>query len=224
MQPNKAATPWGAVSTLVAVGIALALVYLGAIVVAAVPGSGLTLGSSLDEHICVTVAADDVMVDDTSFSQPDRDGVRRAPTREDVCRDLDEFDHPAAVRALSVGASAPLPIAVLLLLLGLRRIVRRTWDDGPFTTAAAQMLSQFRWSATLTVFIAVTVRWVLDGIAGDLVVDRPWGSPGFLWPTLGTFLGVMFIAGVCQFGAHQRRDAYQRGLAEWAGRSSPDDQ
>ena len=211
MQPNKAFTHWGAMATLVTAALVLGVLFVGLIAFGMVSGDGGTEDGEMTGHACVTIGSDGELTG-TDFA---RDGsLRRAADREIVCRPHDALDHPRAVQALVDVRPLPIVLAVLGCLIGLRRVVEGTRDDGPFSTEAVHRLRRLRPWATGFVLAGVTTNWALGGVANDLVADASWPDDvGMLWPSIVTYLAFTVLASVCEFGTSQRMAAYERGLA-----------
>lgn len=209
MQPNRAATPWGAMSTLVTAAVVLATMFVGLVLLAAVFGSGGTDDGSMDGHACVTIDRSDELTD----SDFGRDGsLRTATSEQTVCRSHEALGRPRVVQAVADSSPLPAAVAVLGLLIGLRRVVEGTRDDGPFSTEAAYRLRRLRPWATSFVLAGFTASWALSGVANDLVADESWpDGAGMLWPSIVTYLALTLFARVCEFGTAQRMAAFDRG-------------
>jgi hypothetical protein len=205
MQPNKAFTHWGAMATLVTTALVLTTILLGFLAIAAVFGDGGTDDGAMTDHACVTIGSEGELTD-ADFV---RDGsLRRATDRQVVCRPHDAFEHPRLVQALVDVHALPVVLAVLGCLIGLRRVIDATRDDGPFSSAAAHRLRRLRPWATALVLAGVAASWALGGVADDVVADASWpGEAGMLWPTLGTYVAFTILARVCEFGTSQRMAA-----------------
>lgn len=219
MQPNKPATPWGVVAWLVTLAAALAAGLIGITLLSLIPSSGITMGDNLDDQMCITARVGDGMYDyEESFGKASSDGVRTATDVRAYCKPYDEFDHPYAARVLDqVSGTLPL-IAFFGLMLGLRQIIKQTWDNGPFHPYTVRRLNRFRWWAAGAIGVALIADWVLRGIELQLLTDEMWPGLTFLRPTLFVFLTVMVISVVCDFGARQRHEAWEQGRAQ-----GPDD-
>jgi hypothetical protein len=211
MQPNKAFSHWGGMATLVTVLLVLGVLSVGLIALGMASGDGGTDDGEMTGHACVTIGSDG----DLAAGDFVRDGsLRRATERQTVCRPHDELDHPRLVQALVDVRPLPVVLAVLGCLIGLRRVIEGTRDDGPFSTEAVYRLRRLRPWATAFVFAGVTAYWALGGVADDLVADASWPSDaGMLWPPLGTYVAFTVLARVCEFGTSQRMAAYERGQA-----------
>ena len=209
MQPNRATTHWGAMATVVTIALALTVVVLVLAVFAVVfgGGGGGTDDDALSDHACVTIDRPSPADDDFS-----RDGsVLRATVSDVVCRPHDELDHPRAVQALIDVRSFPIVLAVLAGLVGLRRVIERTRDDGPFSSEAVRLIRQLRWWAAGFVLVGTTGSWALRGVANDLVANESWPENDSFWPVVGTFVALSVAAGLCEFGTTQRMTAFDRG-------------
>lgn len=215
MQPNRAVTPWGGVATLVTVALVIATVLIGASALSLFDGDGGTDDGAMVDHVCVTI--DRGYVDDRDFSG---DGpVRRASDREIVCRSYDSLAHPWLVQRLVDLRALPIVLAVIGCLVGLRRVVERTRDEGPFSPEAVRGLERLCPWATVLVLLGTSASWVLGGIADDLVANASWPEPTFFWPTVGTFVGLSAAIRLCGLGARRSTAASERGSS--AG-GSPD--
>lgn len=196
-------------ATLVTTALVLAVVSVGLIALAVITGTDGTDDGAMTGHACVTIGPD-ADLDDADFV---RDGsLRRATHRETVCRPHDELDHPRLVQAVVDVHQLPIVLAVLGCLVGLRRVIEGTRDDGPFSTEAVHCLRRLRPWATAFVFTGVAAYWALGGIANDLVADESWPSEvGMFWPAIVTYLAFTVFATVCESGTSQRMAAYERG-------------
>lgn len=203
MQPNRAATPWGGVATLVTVTLVIAAVVAVFGTLSLLNQDGGTEDGAMYGHVCVTIDQDDI--DDGDFSG---DGpARRASDREIVCRSYDSLDHPWLVQRLVDLRGLPVLLAVTGCLVGLLRVVERTRDEGPFSAEAVRGLERLRPWATVLVLLGTIGYWVLGGIANDLVANASWPDSGSFWPTVGTFVGFSAVIRLCEFGRSQKAEA-----------------
>ncbi|KAA1380015.1 hypothetical protein [Aeromicrobium fastidiosum] len=209
MQPNKAVSRWGFMASLVTAALVLATVSVAFIGFAVIAGTGGTEDGTMREHACVTIGSDDRMTED-DFA---RDGsLLRATDRETVCRPYDALGHPRLVQALVDVRPLPIVLAALACLIGLRRVVEGTRDDGPFSTEAVHRLRRLRPWATAYALAGATVYWALGGVANDVVADASWPSDvGLFWPAIGTYVAFTIGVAVFDLGTSQRMDAHERG-------------
>jgi hypothetical protein len=214
MEPNSPVTPWGAASTIVTVLTWLAAIWTALLILVTIPATDWS-APPIDGHVCTTVTvADDEDISEDAFGAPDANGNRTAPVRESVCKPEGRLSHPTLAHSLSNATFLPLGLAAIGLTLALRRVITRSRDEGPFSPEAVRLLRPLRWQAPFAVMAAVIVSWVLSGISADLIADASWQRWNFLYPPLGAFLAIASISAVCEFGARQRQDAYDRGVAQ----------
>lgn len=209
MQRNKAFTHWGAMATLVTAALVLAVVAVGLVAIGVITGTDGTEDGAMTGHACVTIdrGAD---LADADFTR--QGPLQRATDRETVCRPHDALDHPRVVQALVDVRPLPVVLAVLACLIGLRRVIEGTRDDGPFSSEAVHRLRRLRPWATAFVLVGVTADWALEGVANDLVADASWPDDvGMFWPSIATYLAFTCFANVCEFGTSQRMAAFERG-------------
>ncbi len=219
MQPNKTPTPWGAVTWLVTLAGAIAALGIGFTVLALIPSSGWSMGDSLEEQMCVTTSQSETLYDDEStFGKPTSDNVRTATAERVYCKPYDAFEHPYAARALDQVEGVLPAVAFLGVMLGLRRIIKQTWENGPFHQDTVRRLSRFRWWATGAIGVALIGDWVLNGIELQLLTDEMWPDMWFVQPTVIGLLAMTAVVMVCDFGARQRHEAWEQGRAQ-----GPDD-
>ena len=217
MQTDTLSTPWGVVRILVTVVGVGAAIAIGFGVLALVPASGITLGDSLDDQMCITTSNETAYLDESTLGKASSDGVRSMPTETAHCKPYDDFDHPHAARLLAQIGGTPLAIAVLALALMLRRIISQTWENGPFHPETTRRLSRFRWVAAGAVGAALLVDWVALGVKLQLLTDEMWPGLSFLRTIAFVWLAAAMVGWLCEFGVRQRQDAWQQGLAHQAG-------
>lgn len=215
MQPNKARTPWGFVASLTTVLIVGATLVIIVSLLALIPSSGWSKGDALEGHMCVTTPTDVLENEDESaFSRPDPDGVRTATTQLAHCKAYDAFGHSYGAQVLDQIEGTPTAIAVLGLALGLRRIINRTRDDGPFQPEAVRLLRGFRWWVAGALGAALVIEGILRGIRERLLTDELWPGLDFVGPVVVAFILAHAVLALCDFGVRQREDAARHGLDE----------
>ena len=155
------------VGVVAAIGVGFGLVAL-------VPATGITLGDSLDDQMCVTTSNETAYLDESTLGKASSAGVRSMPTESAHCKPYDDFEHPYAARLLAQIGGTPLAIAVLALALMFRRIIQQTWEHGPFHPETARRLSRFRWVAAGAVGAALFVDWLALGVKLQLLTDEMW--------------------------------------------------
>ena len=222
MQPNKSWTPWGFIPgliTLIGVG---AVVLIGIGLLAQIPTSGISWGDSIDDQLCVTTKVDEtVFMDKSSLGKASRDGVRSTPAETLHCKPYDRFTHPSAARALQQIGPMPIAVAILVLALSFRRIIKQSWENGPFHPDTTLRLDRFRWLAAGAVGTALLVDWAALGIKLQLLTDEGWPGLSFLRATALVWVAAALVSWLCAFGARQRQDAWQQGLAHGGDGDGP---
>ncbi|WP_332644347.1 hypothetical protein [Aeromicrobium sp.] len=219
MQPNKSTTPWGAVAWLVTLAAALAAAVMGIVLLTLIPSSGFTMGDSLEEQMCIIAPTGDEMFEyENSFGKTTSDGVRTATAERAYCKPYDEFEHPYAARVLDQVSGTIRLIAFVGSMMVLRRIIKQTWENGPFHQDTVRRLSRFRWWATGAIGIALIGDWVLNGIELQLLTDEMWPGPSFVEHTVFVLLALTAVVMVCDFGSRQRHEAWEQGRTQ-----GPDD-
>lgn len=101
----------------------------------------------------------------------------------------------------------------MILLLGFRRIIRRTRDEGPFSPEAVRLLSGWHWRAGAAVAVAGFAHWAVEGLTNDLVFNAKWPDHPSIWSAVAAVVAVRVFVEICESGIRQRQDAYERGLA-----------
>lgn len=214
MHPDKTATQWGAIAPVTTILTVLVGLWAAFAAVAMIPSSYAFAGDfALYEHVCTTVPHQDIYDYEDAFGAPDAEGVRSAALGEAFCKPFDAFEHPVGARLLVAAETWTIAIPALILLLGCRRIIRRTRDEGPFSAEAVRLLDGSRWPATGIVAVAVFSHWTVQGVANDLVAGASWPDLPPLWLIVLTYFVVKGLIGVCQSGIRQSQSAYERGLA-----------
>jgi hypothetical protein len=213
MQPNKSWTPWGFVPGLVTLVGVVAAIYIGFGLLALIPATGFGAENTLEDHLCVTTSVDEsAYFDDSGFGKASSKGVRSMPTETAHCEPFDFFDHPNAARTLAQIGHTPIAIAVLVLALLFRRIIKQTWENGPFHLDTTRRLSRFRWIVAGAVGAALLIQWIAHGVTLQLLTDDPWPGLAFMRTTALVWVAAALVTLLCEFGARQRQDAWQQGL------------
>jgi hypothetical protein len=177
------------------------------------------MGDSLEVQMCVTAPASDTLYDsEDSFGKATSDGVRTAATERVYCKPYNAFQHSYAARVLDQFSGTVRLFAFFGSMLGLRRIIKQTWENGPFHQDTVRRLSRFRWWATGAFGIALIGDWVLNGIELQLLTDEMWPGPSFVEHTVFVLLALTVAVMVCDFGARQRHQAWEQGRTQ-----GPDD-
>lgn len=214
MQPNKSWTPWGFVPGLVTFVGGVAAIFIGFGLLTLIPAVGFGAEYTLDDHVCVTTSVDEsAYFDESRFGRASSKGVRSIPTETAHCKPLDAFEHPYAVHVLAQVGYTPIAIAVFVLAWSFRRIIKQTWENGPFHPDTTRRLDHFRWVAASTVGAALLVDWVARGVKLQLLTDEPWPGLRFVQTAALVWVAVALVVWFCEFGTRQRHDAWQQGLA-----------
>jgi hypothetical protein len=201
-------------SSLTTVLTVLVSIWTALGLLALVPGSGVDTDPGLDGHVCTTISDPVDGLEDPDVPILGRDGLVRAVYEEAVCRPDADLDHPRLTAALSDATGLPFSVVALGLLLALRRVITGTRDVGPFDQETVRRLRRLRVWAIVAVFAAVNVSWALHGVTNHLVAGTGWPDLDFVGPVLATAVIGFGLVGVCEFGAGQRQDAYERGRAD----------
>jgi hypothetical protein len=206
--------------TVVGVGAA-AVIGFG--LLALIPASGVSLGDGLDDQMCVTTSVDETaFLDESGFGKASSKGVKAMPTETAHCKPYDSFEHPYAARVLAQIGGTPIAIAVLVLALMFRGIIKQTWENGPFHPDTTRQLSRFRWVVAGAVGAALLAEWVALGVKLQLLTDETWPGLSFLRTTALVWVAAALVGALCEFGVRQRQDAWHQGLAHRAGGDGED--
>lgn len=208
MQPNATATPWDSVRGLVTAAMVISWIIVGLGLLSLIPGSGFSTGDSLENQMCITVSKGESLYDDEStFRKTSESGVMTsAESGRAYCKPYDAFEHSYAARVLSEMSYTPMAIVILGLVLGLRRIIKRTWDTGPYHLDAVRLLDRFRWWAAGAVAAAVAIQWVVKGVKLQLLTDEPWPGGGIPWSAVVVWVIATVITTHCENVARRRDD------------------
>ena len=92
----------------------------------------------------------------------------------------------------------------MALALTFRRIIKQTWDTGPYHLDAVRLMDRFRWWAAGAVATALVIQWVVEGIKLQLLTDEPWPGGVIPWTAVMVWVAATLITTHCENVARRR--------------------